>query len=103
MRAARDAENRHLGPVDDRRERRAADAAEVGDREAAALHLVERQLAGARLLRRLRQLDRQLDDALAIDVADDRHEQAALGVDGDADVDRTSCRRSRSAPRRPTR
>ena len=35
---------------------RAADAAEVGDREAAALHLVERELAGARLLGELVEL-----------------------------------------------
>ena len=34
----------------------------------------------------LRQLRRELEDALAIDVADHRHEQAALGVGGDADV-----------------
>ena len=52
----------------------------------AALHLVERQLAGARLLGDLGQLRRQLGDALRVDVADDRHEQAAIGVDGDADV-----------------
>ena len=40
----------------------------------------------ARLLRQLRELDRQLDDVLLIGVADDRHQQPAIGVDGDADV-----------------
>ena len=41
------------------RERRAADAAQVRDAEAAALHLVERDLARARFLRQLRELDRR--------------------------------------------
>src|SRR6185295_10114570 len=53
--ASGNAEDRHFGPVDDRRERRAADAAEIGDREPATLHVVERELAGARLLGRLRE------------------------------------------------
>src|SRR5262249_7337553 len=48
--AARDAEDRDFGPVDDRAEPHAADAAEVRDRDDAARHLVERELAGARLL-----------------------------------------------------
>src|SRR5262249_48934628 len=51
--AARDAEDRDFGPVDDRAEPHAADAAEVRDRDDAARHLVERELAGARLLRDL--------------------------------------------------
>ncbi len=34
----------------------------------------------------LRQLDRQLDDVLLVDVAQDRHEQAAVRVHGHADV-----------------
>ena len=59
VRDARHAEDGHLGLVDDRRERRAADAAQVGDREAAALHLVERELAGARLLGQLRSAPRR--------------------------------------------
>src|SRR5574337_1108566 len=35
----------------------------------------------------LRELHGDLDDVLLIRVADDRNEQAAIGVDGDADVD----------------
>ena len=49
--AFRHAEDRDFGRVDDRRERRAADAAEARDREAAALHLGRTELALARLRR----------------------------------------------------
>ena len=35
----------------------------------------------------LGQLDGQIEDALLIDVADHRHQQPAIGVHGDADVD----------------
>ena len=41
----------------------------------------------ARLLGELAELRGELEDALLVDVADDRHQQAAIGVDGDADVD----------------
>ena len=76
----------------------AADAAEVGDREAAALHVVERELAGARLLRRLRQLGGQLRRC----PCDRRRGSPARA--GRARCRRrrrrasTSCRRSRCAP-----
>ena len=73
--------------VDDRRERRAADAAKIRDAEAAALHLLERQLPVACFLGQLRQLHGELHDVLGVGVADDRHEQPAIGVHGDADVD----------------
>ena len=59
---------------------------EIADREAAALHVLERQLAGLGLLRQLRQVGRDLDDVLLVDVAKHGHEQAELGVDRDADV-----------------
>jgi hypothetical protein len=64
------------GGVDDRREAGAADAAEVGDAEVAAAHVVGRELAVARLLGQLAELDRELDDALAVRVLDHRHQQA---------------------------
>src|SRR5207245_7033259 len=83
---ARDAENRDFGRVDDRRERRAADAAQIRDAERAALPLLERQFAAARLLGELRQLDGDLDDVLGVGVANDRHKEAAIRIDGDADV-----------------
>ena len=41
----------------------------------------------ARLLRQLLDLDGDLRDVLLVGVADHRHEQAAIGVHGDADVD----------------
>ena len=47
LRPARQAQDGDFRLVDDRRERRAADAAEVGDREAAALHVVERRFPRA--------------------------------------------------------
>ena len=41
----------------------------------------------ARLLGQLLQLDGDLRDVLRVGVADHRHEQPAIGVDRDADVD----------------
>src|SRR5258706_13249006 len=61
---ARDAEDGHFRRVDDRREIGPADAAQIRNAETAALHLVECDLAGPRLLRQLRELDRELDDVL---------------------------------------
>ena len=43
--------------------------------------------ARARFLRQLRELGGDLHHVLLVGVPDDRHEQAAVGVDGDADVD----------------
>src|SRR5690242_17344972 len=61
---AHHAEDRHLRRIDDRGEGSAADAAEGGDGEGAALHVGCRELAVARLLRQRAQLVAQLDDAL---------------------------------------
>ena len=44
-------------------------------------------LPAAGLLGGLRELVGELDDVLLVDIADHRHEQAAVGVDGHADVD----------------
>src|SRR5437764_3240472 len=74
-RRARHAENRDLRRVDDRRESRAADAAQARDREATALHVARRELPGARLLRQLRELPRELVDVLAIRVAHHRRSE----------------------------
>src|SRR5262249_41817289 len=71
------------GPVDDRGEGSAADAAKVADRKTAALHL---ELPFASLVRCLGQLRGERLDALFIDVADDRDDQPALGVDRHANV-----------------
>jgi hypothetical protein len=83
---ARQAEDGDLGPAHDRREADAADAAQVADREAAARHVVERDLAVARLLGDLRHLPAEVVHAFLVHVAQHRHDQAALGIDGDADV-----------------
>src|SRR5690606_22345221 len=80
------AENGYLRDVDDRRERRTANAAEVADTEHAARHLVEAELAVARLLRDGRQLRGNPGDRLGVDVAKDGHEQAVRRVDSNADV-----------------
>ena len=83
---ARHAEDGDLGRVDDRRERRATDAAQARDREAAALHLGGRQLARPRLLAQRRQLARQLEHVLAVRVAHDRHDQPVGRVGREAHV-----------------
>ena len=81
-----DAQDRHLGRVDDRREMAAADAALVGNRKRAALQLFEGNLALAGLLRERVQLLRKLKKIFLVDVAQHRHDQPAFGVHGDADV-----------------
>src|SRR5688572_32229494 len=86
-RAARDAKNRHLRRVDDRRERGAADAAEARDRERAALHVAGLELAVARELADVGELLRDVEHALAVGVAHHRHHEAARRVDRDADVE----------------
>ena len=63
----------------------AADAAQVGDGKAAAGHLGGAQLAGAGARRNLAQGGGDFDDVLAVGVADHRHQETAVGVDGDAD------------------
>src|SRR5712691_2125871 len=83
---SRDAENRQFGRVHDRREVRAADASQIRNTEAAALHFLERDLAVARFRGEPGNLDRNLDDVLRVGIAHDRHEQPAIGVDGDPDI-----------------
>ena len=64
----------------------AANAALVGDGEGAALELLAGDFPLAGFLGQLLQLPRQLEQALLVHVADDRHDQARLGVHRDADV-----------------
>ena len=80
------AQDCHLGPIHDRRKGAPAEAPQIRDRERAALHIVERQLAGAGFLRRVRDVIGQLKNIFLIHVAHNGHEQAAIGVDRDADV-----------------
>src|SRR4051812_8447255 len=84
--AAGDAEDRDLGRVDDRREARAADAAERRDRERRALHVGAAELARARLARQLAQILGDLQDALGVGVLDDRDHEPVRRVGGEADV-----------------
>ena len=52
----------------------------------AALHVVERELPALAFSANCASSTEISDDVLLVHVADDRHEQAALGVDGHADV-----------------
>ena len=84
--AARHAEDGHFGGVENGREAGAANAAQVGDGKRAALHFFQAGLAGAGAFGELSQLDREGDDVLAVHVADDGNQQAAVGVHRHADV-----------------
>ena len=68
------------------REGGAADAAQRRDGEGRALHFGGRKLAGAGLFREGAKLAGKVDDALLVDVLDDRDDEAIGRVDGDADV-----------------
>ena len=73
--------------IDDRRKARAANAAEIRNRERAAFHLRGCQFAVARFFRKLCHLRCQLDDVFLVDIANYRHKQSAIGVDCDPNVD----------------
>ncbi len=79
-------EDRHFRRVDDRREAGAADVAETGDGEAGALHGIGRELLVAGLVGQLGGLGGQLQEALPVDIADHRDQQAVRSVHGEADV-----------------
>ena len=64
---------------------RAVDAA-VGDGEGAALHVLDAELAVARPLAEIRHLRLDLGEAHAVGLAHHRHDEAAVGADGNADV-----------------
>ena len=76
----------HFGRVDDGRKAGAADAAERGNREGAALHVGGLEFAVARPGREVHHLASNVEDALDVDVADDRNQQPAGRVGGKADV-----------------
>src|SRR6266545_4521397 len=83
---SRHAEDRDFGRVDDRRERRAADAPEAGDAEGTAAHAVGLELLLPCEFGDFRQLAGKIEDALAVRVADHGHDQAIGRVHRDADV-----------------
>src|SRR5580658_6178920 len=70
----RQAENRNLWIVHDRRKSGTADSSQIGDGKCAAFHFIGRELALTSLLRQLRHLRRQLYDIFLVDVANDRHQ-----------------------------
>ena len=82
-----DTQDGHFRRVDDRREGGAAQAAEAGDAEAAAFHLVGFYLAIATAFGEVDDLFGNLPDRLLVGVFDHRNDQAVRGVDGDTDVD----------------
>ena len=67
--------------------KRAADTAEAGDREAAALHVGGIDLAVAHARADCAELFREFEQALLVGVANHRHDQADRRVDRDADVE----------------
>ena len=83
---AHGAEDRDFRRVDDRRESRAADAAEARNRERTALNIRRRDLAFAHARRDAGQFLAQFQNAFAVDVAYDRHDEPVRRVDGNADV-----------------
>ena len=87
---SRDAEDRHLRPVDDRRKAATADATEVGDREGSALHFIRSQPFRARAVGEVIERYRNLSQILRVGIADDRYQKTTLGVHSDPDVDRVA-------------
>src|SRR2546428_4131710 len=81
-----DAQDRHLWCVDDRRKMVATDAALIRDRERAALKLLDGDFSLPGLLRERMKLRGELKKILLVDIAQNRHDQTAFCVDGDADV-----------------
>ena len=81
-----DAENRDLGRIDDRRERRAADTAEARDRETCTLQLAGFELAIARQQRQLAEFLRDLVDIFLVRVTNHRDHQSLLGVRGESEM-----------------
>ena len=80
------AENAGLRRIEDRRaEQRAVDAA-VRDGEDAAAEVLDLDLSLARFHRVFREVALDLREGFLIRIANHRHDEAALGADGDADV-----------------
>ena len=84
---ARQAKDRQFRRIDDRRERRAADAAEVGDRHRCAAHFVRFHLAGLRAGRQIGDLGGDGPEPLAIHVTQHWHHQTVRRVHRDADME----------------
>src|SRR6266705_4702212 len=81
------AQDRDLGRIDDRREPRAADAAQAGDAEGASAHIVGLELLFPRPLGDFGELAREVEHAFAVGVADHRHHKPLRRVHRDAYVE----------------
>jgi hypothetical protein len=82
----RHGEDRRLGRVDDRRERRDSEHPHVRDRERAALDLGLAELPGPRALGEVAGLDGDRAKALRVGLAEDGHDEAVVERDGDPDI-----------------
>ena len=83
-----DADDGHLGGVDDRRRDDAAERAEAGDRDRRAGQLLQRHLRRAGGLGQAGDLGGGRPQIADVGVLDDRHHQARGRLHGDAEVDR---------------
>ena len=81
-----DAEDRHLGMVDERRHEQAGRLAGARHRERAAAQLLRLQRARLRRLGEAPHLGVELVERARVAAADDRDDEPLLGLDGDADV-----------------
>src|SRR5262245_50974947 len=75
-----------LRRIEDRCAQETAEDSAIGDGESTSLKIVDSDLALAGLLRQRRDVLLDLGEALAIDVADDRHHQSPLGADGNTEI-----------------
>ena len=82
-----DRQDAALRRIDDRRELADAVHAEIGDREGAALKLLELQFAGAGALGKVLALARDLREALLIGTLDDRRDEPVIERYRDGDID----------------
>ena len=83
------AEDRHLWLVDDRRIEERAAAAGVGEGEGPSGELVRRHAIGAGPVGEVGDAPSEPRDTEVTRIPHDGHEQSAIGIDGDAEVDLT--------------
>src|SRR5712692_7547691 len=83
----RKTQDRDLGVVHNRSKADSTDPAQIRNRESAAFHLYRRQLLLPRLLGQLGQFHGQFDDVLLIYISNDGHQQAAIRVCRNTDMD----------------
>ena len=79
-------EDANLRLVNNRSAEQAAEAAMVGDRERPGLHLIGAELLGSRTFGQIRDLFRQLREALAIGMPYYRNKQSLFQRSGDPDI-----------------